>query len=115
MPTAIISASQTMTFSIINSELSGKIAMVQKVINSKNVLPILDNIIFTVKEGFLHLTASDSENTLSTRVALPDVEDEVSFGVNSRNIAEAVKNIASEAELTFEVDVTGARVLRLPA
>ena len=113
MPTAIISASQTMTFSIINSELSGKIAMVQKVINSKNVLPILDNIIFTVKEGFLHLTASDSENTLSTRVALPDVEDEVSFGVNSRNIAEAVKNIASEAELTFEVDVTGSRVLKV--
>lgn len=113
MPTAIISASQTMTFSIINSELSGKIAMVQRIINSKNVLPILDNIIFTVREGFLFLTASDSENTLSTKVALPGVDGEASFGVNSRNIAEAVKNLASEAELTFEVDVTAAKVMKV--
>ena len=102
-----------MKFSIINSELSGKIAMVQKVINSKNVLPILDDIIFTVKEGFLYLTASDSENMLSTRVLLPETDGEASFGVNAKSIAEAVKNIASEAELTFEVDMDGKKTLKV--
>lgn len=113
MPTAIISAHTKMKFSIINSELSGKIAMVQKVINSKNVLPILDDIIFTVKEGFLYLTASDSENMLSTRVLLPETDGEASFGVNAKSIAEAVKNIASEAELTFEVDMDGKKTLKV--
>lgn len=102
-----------MKFSIINSELSGKIAMVQKVINSKNVLPILDDIIFTVKEGFLYLTASDSENMLSTRVLLPETDGEASFGVNAKSIAEAVKNIASEAELIFEVDMDGKKTLKV--
>lgn len=93
-----------MTFSIMNSELSGRLSMVSRVVNSKNVLPILNDIVFTVKDGTLSLKASDSENTITTDVPLGTLEGEATFSVNARDITDAVKNIASEQEMTFEYD-----------
>lgn len=93
-----------MTFSIMNSELSGRLSMVSRVVNSKNVLPILNDIVFTVKDGTLSLKASDSENTITTDVPLGTSEGEATFSVNARDITDAVKNIASEQEMTFEYD-----------
>ena len=95
-----------MTFSIINSELNDKIQMVNKVVNSKNVLPILNNIIFSVADGILTLKASDSENTLQTQVTPAEVSGEASFAINARNITDAVKNIPQEMEVTFDYNET---------
>ncbi len=90
-----------MTFSIINSEISNKLQMVSKVVNSKNVLPILDNIIFTITDGILYLKASDSENTLATKITLAQADGEGSFAVSARSITDAMKNLSSEQEVTF--------------
>jgi len=100
----------TMTFTIINSELCNKIQMVNKVVNSKNVLPILDNIIFSVADGILTLKASDSENTLQTQLTPSESSGEASFAVNAKNITEAVKNIQQDMEVTFEYDESSASV-----
>lgn len=90
-----------MTFSIINSELNNRLQMVSKVVNSKNVLPILDNIIFTVEGDILCLKASDSENTLMTKVQLVQADGDGSFAVNARSITEAIKSLPSEQEVTL--------------
>lgn len=99
-----------MTFSIISSELSNSLQIVGKVVNTKNALPILGDIIFTVKDGKLALTASDSENTLQTTLTPAHTEGEASFAVEARNIQEAVKNIPGASELTFTFDETASSV-----
>ena len=99
-----------MTFSIISSELSNSLQMVGKVVNTKNSLPILGDIIFTVKDGKLTLAASDSENTLQTTLTPAHTEGEASFAVEARNIQEAVKNIPGASELTFTFDETASSV-----
>lgn len=101
-----------MKFTVMNSSLTGRIEMVSKVINSKNVLPILGDIFFCIKDNILHLKASDSENTLMTQTELAHTDGEVTFAVSAKDILEAVKNLPSEAELTFEVDAEDPRVLK---
>ena len=94
-----------MTFSVINSAINNRLQMVYRVVNSKNALPILDNIIFKVEGDILSLMASDSENTLITQVTIAESDGDGSFAVNARNITDAIKNLASEAEMTFDVNI----------
>jgi len=91
-------------FSIVNSQISSRLNMVAKVINSKNVLPVLNNIIFSVGNNTLTLMGSDSENTLITTIELPTCEGEEFFGVPTRDICEAMKNLPSEAVINFSQD-----------
>jgi len=99
-----------MTFSILSTELCNRLEMVSRVVNSKNVLPILDNIIFSLEDGTLCLKASDSENTLQTKMVASTSEGNGTFAVNARNITEAIKNITVEQELTFNYDEKEAAV-----
>ena len=74
-----------------------------RVINSKNVLPILADIVFTVEGDTLSLKASDSEVMLMADVPLTEASGEGSFAVNAKNIMEAVKNLP-ENPLTFSIN-----------
>lgn len=93
-----------MKFTVSSVSLSAKLSAVGKVINSKNALPILGDIVFDIKEGLLSLTASDSEIWMQTGMELTESDSEGSFAIGARSIIEAVKSIP-EQPLTFEVDV----------
>ena len=73
-----------------------------RVINSKNVLPVLADIVFTVEGDTLSLKASDSEVTLMADVPLTEASGEGSFAINAKNIMEAVKNLPDNS-LTFSI------------
>ena len=92
-----------MTFRVDNKTLSDALNIIGKVVSPKNVLPILDNIIFTVKGEELTLTAADHENMMTTHITANMADGEEEFAVNAKDIMEAVKNIASEV-LTFTLD-----------
>ena len=63
-----------MTFTIINNKINSGLQMVSKVVNTKNALPILSDIIFIVEGETLILKASDSENTLITKMELASAD-----------------------------------------
>ena len=92
-----------MRFTTSSKQLSEQLVNMSRVINSKNVLPILADIIFTVKGDTLSLKASDSEVTLMTDIILTEAEGEGDFAVNAKDILEAVKNLP-ELPLTFEIE-----------
>lgn len=50
--------------------LAGPVQTTNKVISSKNTLPILDYFLFDLKEGVLKITASDLETTLVGTLAV---------------------------------------------
>lgn len=78
--------------------------MVSKVVNTKCALPILSDIIFIIEEDSLLLKASDSENTLITKINLTSSDGDGMFAVSAKDITDAMKSLPSEAELTITVD-----------
>jgi DNA polymerase-3 subunit beta len=93
-----------MTFTIINNKINSGLQMVSKVVNTKNALPILSDIIFIVEGETLILKASDSENTLITKMELASADGDGQFAVSAKDITDAMKSLPSEAELTVTVD-----------
>lgn len=88
------------TFTVSNKTLSDALAMVSKVVAAKNVLPILNDIIFKVEKDKLWLTGADVENQLTTSIDITDVQEEGEFAINAKDIMEAVKNMP-DMSLTF--------------
>ena len=74
-----------------------------RVINSKNALPILGDFVFDIDGQTLHLTASDSENTMQTDVELAESDGNGRFAIGNHDLLEAVKGF-SEQPITFDVD-----------
>jgi DNA polymerase-3 subunit beta len=72
-----------------------------KVMNSKNTLPILDNILLRLQGSKLTFMASDLETTLVSEVEVPNVEEDGSVAV-PRMMAEALKEFP-EQPLTLSV------------
>lgn len=98
-----------MTFTVSNKTLCDALNLLIKVVSSKNILPILDNFIFSVKGEELTLTAADTENMMTARIILTEVGGEGEFAVNAKNMMDAVKNIA-DVPLTFTLDEDGKSV-----
>ena len=92
-----------MRFTVSSTALSAKLVALSKVINSKNALPILGDFVFDVSGQTLNLTASDSENTMQTTVALAESDSDGRFAIGNHDLLEAVKGI-SEQPITFDVD-----------
>ena len=92
-----------MRFTLSSSALSSRLSTLSKVINSKNSLAILDCFLFDVKNNTLTITASDSENVLTTTLALTESDGEGRFAVNNKTILDAVRELP-EQPLTIDVN-----------
>lgn len=100
-----------MTFTVSNKTLGDALNLLIKVVSSKNVLPILDNFIFSVKGEELTLTAADTENMMTARISLSEASGEGDFAVNAKSMMDAVKNIADiPLTFTFEEDNNSVKV-----
>lgn len=99
-----------MKFTLSSTTLSNKLAILSKVLMSKNAMAILDGFLFEVGNGQLVITASDSENVMKSTCQLSECEGSGRFVVNSKNILDAVKELP-EQPLTFEVDTLEYRVV----
>lgn len=92
-----------MKFTLSSTALSSKLVALSRVINSKNSLPILSDFVFEVENNILHLTASDSENTMRTSVELTDSDSNGKFAIGNHDLLEAVRGF-SEQPITFEIN-----------
>ncbi len=92
-----------MKFKVASKALYSTLSGVSKVINSKNTLSILDNFHWSVQDGFLVITASDSENTLTAKVAISDVQGEGDFCVNARRISDIAKELP-DVDVEFDIN-----------
>lgn len=94
-----------MRLTISSTTLASRLTALSKVFNSKNSLPILDCYLFEVNSNQLTITASDSENVMTTQIQLDESDGNGTFAVNNRNILDAVKELP-EQPLTLEVDMS---------
>ncbi len=98
-----------MKFVISSTTLSNHLQAISRVINSKNTLPILDCLLFELKDGTLSVTASDSETTMVTKVEVNESDSDGRFAVAAKTILDALKEI-SDQPLTFDVDISSLEI-----
>lgn len=94
-----------MRLTISSTTLASRLTALSKVFNSKNSMPILDCYLFEVNSNQLTITASDSENVMTTQIQLDESDGNGTFAVNNRNILDAVKELP-EQPLTLDVDMS---------
>lgn len=92
-----------MRFNVSSTSLCNRLQTISRVQSSKNALPILDCILFELKEDELILTASDSETTMISRIQVTDVEGDGKFAIESKQLINSIKEI-SEQPITFSID-----------
>ena len=93
-----------MNFVVSSANLLGQLQLVSKVVVSKNALPILDNLLFDIKDGILTVTGSDLETTIQTKIELTSCEGEGSIAIDTKKILEILKELPDQP-LTFQINV----------
>lgn len=92
-----------MKFVISSSALLSFLSTTAKVISSKNTLPILDYFLFDVRDGELHVTASDLETTITGAIKPERIDKEGVIAAPVKLLLDSLKEF-SEQPLTFEAD-----------
>ncbi len=92
-----------MRFVLSSSALSSRLNMLSKVISSKNSMPILECFLFEVNGNEMTITASDSDNVLTTTLELAESDGSGAFCIPSHMMLGTMKELP-EQPLTFEVD-----------
>ena len=80
-----------MRFIVSSSALFNRLQTIGRVINSKNMLPILDCFLFEIQDNILTITASDSETTLITNLELVESDANARFCINAKTIQDSMK------------------------
>ena len=76
---------------------------INRVINSKSTLPILDCFLLELKGEKLTLTAADSETRLETWVDVNSAEGEGTLAINAKNLLDPLRELPDQP-LTFEIN-----------
>ncbi len=93
-----------MKFVVSSVDLLNHLQSVNKVINPKNTLPILDNFLFDLKGKELKITASDLETTMITTMSLENADASGSIAIPARLLIDSLKEFP-EQPLTFDINL----------
>ena len=91
--------------------LQQQLAAVNKVINSKNALSILDNFLFELNGSELTITGSDQENTVKAKLEVMESDGSGQVAVPAKTILEITKEVSGQPvnfslnDQTGEIDI----------
>lgn len=100
-----------MRFNIDGKLLQQQLSAVNKVINSKNALSILDNFLFELNGAELTITGSDQENTVKAKLEVVDSDGNGRVAVPAKTLLEITKEVSNQPvnftlnEQTGEIDL----------
>ncbi|MCH5228709.1 MAG: DNA polymerase III subunit beta [Muribaculaceae bacterium] len=100
-----------MRFNIDGKMLQQQLSAVNKVINSKNALSILDNFLFELEGSKLTITGSDQENTVKAKLEVMDSDGVGKIALPAKTLLEITKEVSSQPvnfrlnEQTGEIDL----------
>lgn len=91
-----------MKFIVSTTTLLKSLQTISGVINSSSVLPILEDFLFEIKGGKLHVFATDLETSMSTELKV-EAKDEGRIAIPARILLDTLKTLP-EQPLTFKID-----------
>ncbi|WP_293645050.1 DNA polymerase III subunit beta [Thiolapillus sp.] len=90
------------------NELLPALLQVSSVVEKRQTLPVLANILFRVEKGMMTLIATDLEVEVKTRISV-DAEEDMDFTLPARKIVDICKALGDEAKL--ELDIQGDKMV----
>lgn len=93
-----------MKIKVASAALFGRLTSVNRVLNNKNSLPILDCYLFETNGLQMTITASDSETTLVTSIDLIECDQNARFCIKAKTIQDSLKEIADQP-ITLDVNL----------
>ncbi|MFA5850503.1 MAG: DNA polymerase III subunit beta [Bacteroidales bacterium] len=98
-----------MKFVVSSTELLARLLSVSRVISSKNTIPILDNFLFVLKEGYLSITASDLETSLKAGMTIENVIEDGEITIPARLLVDSLKEFPDQP-LEFKTNETSSLI-----
>ena len=98
-----------MKFSINREQLLKPLQQVAAVVEKRQTLPVLSNVLLEVGDGQLSMTGTDLELELVARLPLEGEMQPGETTVPARKLVDIAKSLPAEADIRFEVD--GERML----
>ncbi len=98
-----------MKFSINREQLLKPLQQVAAVVEKRQTLPVLSNVLLEVGDGQLSMTGTDLELELVARLPLEGEQEPGETTVPARKLVDIAKSLPAEADIRFEVD--GERML----
>jgi DNA polymerase-3 subunit beta len=90
-----------MKFSIKKEEIASELQLLQGIVEKRNTMPILANILVNATEKEIELTGTDLEVGLKTHFPAK-IEEEGSITLSGKKIFEVVKSLPAGKKVTFE-------------
>ncbi len=75
---------------------------VSGVVERRQTLPILSNVLLTIKANVLSLIGTDSEVELISRIPLDQAHDDTAITIPARKLMDICRNLPEQAELTLQ-------------
>ena len=85
-----------MKFVVSSNELLSRLQSINRVISSKNTLPILDNFLFEINDNTLTVTASDIETTMRTQITLDNVDGSGRIAIEAKRLTDILKEFPEQ-------------------
>lgn len=92
-----------MRFIVLSSELYSYLQVLNKVIPSRSIVPLVENFLFEINSEGLKITATDLETTMMSFIELENIDGEGTVAVGARRLMEILKEF-SQQPLTFEIN-----------
>mgnify|MGYP002525452625 CR=1 FL=1 len=87
------------------SEVLPKVAQVTQVVNQKNTISILENVLLQHSGGGnMNITASDGETWLSINTMVEHIDGEVHCCLNAQRLNTALRSLGNDMEVELEFD-----------
>jgi DNA polymerase-3 subunit beta len=92
-----------MKFIVSSSLLLKNLSALSGVLNASNTLPILDDFLFELKGGTLHITASDLETTMTVTVTTSKSEEDGAVTIPAKILLDTLKTF-SDIPVAFTIN-----------
>jgi DNA polymerase-3 subunit beta len=92
-----------MQFTIALDDLLHPLQSVIGVVEKRQTLPILSNILVSINDGKVSITATDLEVEITTFFSIPDSDLSIDFTVPAKKLFDICKNIDQGSELYFDL------------
>lgn len=92
-----------MKFKVPGKTFQNHLQVMSRVLNAKNTISALDNFLLKLEGNILTVTGSDSENTMTARIEVFEVDGEGEVAVNSKALIDIVKEIGNQP-VTFDMN-----------
>jgi len=92
-----------MRFIVLSSELYAYLQVLNKVIPTRSIVPLVENFLFEITSEGLKITATDLETTMMSFIELENVDGEGTVAIGAKRLMEILKEFAQQP-LTFEIN-----------